>query len=198
MKRPSRLTALLLAVAMLAMAACSRPAETQGPDGGTSTSQDGSGQGGTGGTDPSGGPRRGPNGEVYGGTYRMAIGAEPAVMDPQLDTTLQVYRLARNLFNTLVRYRGTTLELEPELLAEMPTVSADGRTYSFRLREGVKFHNGVELTTKDVKYTIERMLNPATMAKNTWVFHDIVGADEMLEGKATELAGLKDHRPLHL
>ena len=102
-----------------------------------------------------------------------------------------MYRLARNLFNTLVRYKGTTLELEPELLAEMPTVSADGRTYSFRLREGVKFHNGVELTTKDVKYTIERMLNPETMAKNTWVFHDIAGADEMLEGRATELAGLK-------
>ena len=191
MRRPSRLTALLLAVTMLVLAACSSASQNGGGQGGgTSTSQSGPSQGESGSSGTDSAPRRGPNGEVYGGTYRMAIGAEPAVMDPQLDTTLQVYRLARNLFSTLVRYKGTTLELEPELLAEMPTVSEDGRTYSFRLREGVKFHNGVELTTKDVKYTIERMLNPATMAKNTWVFHDIVGADEMLEGKATELAGL--------
>lgn len=192
MKRPLRLTALLLAVAMLALAACSKPAETDGGGAdGAATSQNGSSQGGTSTPEPAdSGPRRGPNGEVYGGTYRMAIGSEPAVMDPQLDTTLQVYRLARNVFNTLVRYKGETLELEPELLAEMPTVSEDGRTYYFRLREGVKFHNGDELTTKDVKFTIERMLNPATMAKNTWVFHDIVGADEMLDGTATELAGL--------
>lgn len=182
-----RLTAALLACAMLILAACTKPAETNqgGNNTGSNTNQ----------TEPSNNgstqPRKGPNGEVYGGVYKMAVGAEPAVIDPQLDTTLFVYRLSRNVFSTLVRYKGTSLELEPELLAEMPTVSADGLTYFFKLKEGVKFHNGATLTTKDVKYTIERMLNPATKAKNTWVFMDIVGADEMLDGTATELSGLK-------
>lgn len=185
MKRSLRLTALLLAVSMLVISACSKPADTN--TGNSSTSGNTATSGNT--SQPE--VKKGPNNESYGGTYRMAIGAEPAGIDPHIDTTLFVYRLSRNLFSTLVRYKGKSLELEPELLAEMPTVSADGKTYSFKLKEGVKFHNGVTLTTKDVKYTFERMLNPATKAKNTWVFMDIVGAQEMLDGKATELAGLK-------
>ncbi|WP_374713467.1 ABC transporter substrate-binding protein [Symbiobacterium terraclitae] len=191
-----RLTGALLAAAMLLLSACSKPSGTDGGPstssgtGQTDTGQSGSGQGGS---DTSQGaqPRRGPNGEVYGGVYRMAVGAEPAGIDPHIDTTLFTYRLSRNIFSTLVRYKGETLELEPELLAEMPAISPDGRTYSFRLKEGVKFHNGATLTAHDVKYTFERLLTPATKAANTWVLQDVVGADEMLNGTATELAGLK-------
>lgn len=135
--------------------------------------------------------KKGPNGEVYGGTYRIALGEEPPGIDPQVDTTLQVYSLSRNLFSTLVRYKGETLELEPELVSEMPKVDADNITYHFKLREDVLFHDGKKLTAKDVKYTFERMLNPATKAANTWVLEEIKGAEEMLAGKATELAGFK-------
>lgn len=135
--------------------------------------------------------QKGPNGEKYGGTYRAAISSEPPLIDPQVDTTLQVYTLSRNIFGTLVRYKGDTLELEPELLAEMPKASADGKTYSFKLKDGVTFSNGAKLTAKDVKYTFERMLLPATKAQNGWLLEQIVGAGEMEDGKATELAGLK-------
>jgi ABC-type transport system substrate-binding protein len=98
------LTALLLAAVML-VSACSRA------------------QTGTGNTQPE--VKKGPGGEVYGGTYRIAIAAEPPGIDPQVDTTLQVYNLSRAIFNTLIRYKGDTLELEPELLAEMPKVEGD-------------------------------------------------------------------------
>ncbi|HYG60453.1 MAG TPA: ABC transporter substrate-binding protein, partial [Symbiobacteriaceae bacterium] len=101
-----------------------------------------------------------------------------------------VYNMSRNLFNTLLRFKGKTLELEPELLAEMPKAEADNMTYHFKLRNDVTFHNGAKLTAKDVKYSFERMLTPATKAKSTWLFEDIVGAQEMLDEKATELAGL--------
>lgn len=135
--------------------------------------------------------KKGPNGEVYGGTYKVAIGSEPAGIDPQIDTTLQVYNLSRNIFSTLIRYKGASLDLEPELLAEMPRISADGKTYSFKLKDGVQFSDGTKLTAKDVKFTFERMLNPATKAKNAWVFEEIAGAKEMLDSKATELSGFK-------
>lgn len=132
-----------------------------------------------------------PTGPKQGGTYRVAISAEPPLIDPQVDTTLQVYTLSRNIFGTLVRYKGDTLELEPELLAEMPKASADGKTYTFALKSGITFSNGDKLTAKDVKYTFERMLLPATKAANGWLLTQVVGAGEMEDGKATELAGLK-------
>lgn len=135
--------------------------------------------------------QKGPNGETYGGTFRVAIGSEPAGIDPQIDTTLQVYTLSRNIFNTLVRYKGDTLELEPELLTAMPTVDADNVTYHFKLRDDVTFTNGQKLTAKDVKFTFERMLNPATKAQNGWVLEEIEGAEAMMDGAATELSGLK-------
>ena len=125
-----------------------------------------------------------------GGTYRVAITEEPPIIDPQLDTTLMVYNMSRNVFSTLLRYKPGSLELEPELLAEMPKADADNVTYHFKLRSGVTFHNGAKLTSKDVKATFERMLTPATEAANTWVLAEIKGAQEMLDGKAKELAGI--------
>jgi len=50
-------------------------------------------------------------------------------------------------------------KLEPAL-AESWTTSGDGRTWTFKLRRGVKFHNGRELVSEDVKYTYERILDP--------------------------------------
>jgi peptide/nickel transport system substrate-binding protein len=135
--------------------------------------------------------KKGPNGEVYGGTYHVGLAEEPPVIDPQLDTTLNVYNMSRDIFSTLIRYKGNTLDLEPELLAEMPKVDADNVTYHFKLRNDVTFSNGAKLTAKDVKYTFERMMTPATKAQNTWVLEEIKGAKEMLDGKATEMAGIK-------
>ena len=56
-------------------------------------------------------------------------------------------------------YKPGTTELEPDL-AENFTVSDDGLTYTFKLRDGVKFHNGRPVTASDVKYSLERAVNP--------------------------------------
>lgn len=172
LKKHVTLTALVLTAAMLLTTACSKPQPTEQK-----------------GTTPTQEVKKGPNGEIYGGTFTVAIGEEPPVLDPQVDTTLQVYNMSRDIFSTLVRYKGNTLELEPELLAEMPKADADNITYHFKLRNDVVFHNGAKLTAKDVKYTFERMLLPDTKAQNTWVLEEIAGAKEMIDKKATELKG---------
>lgn len=135
-----------------------------------------------------------PSGEavVRGGVLHDWFTEDPPGFDPQADTTLMVYNLARNMFNTLVRYKGNTFELEPELLAEMPKASSDGLTYSFKLKKGVKFSDGkTTLTSKDVKFTMERMLDPNGTGASGWIFEPIKGAADVEAGTAKELSGFK-------
>jgi peptide/nickel transport system substrate-binding protein len=69
-----------------------------------------------------------------------------------------------NLYETLIFFDGSSTEKYVPLLAvEVPTlenggISADGRTYSFRIRKGVKFHEGGELSPEDVAYSIKRAM----------------------------------------
>lgn len=138
-----------------------------------------------------GGCKKQAGGVVRGGTLNDWFSDDPAGIDPQVDTTLMVYRLARDIYSTLLRYQGDTFNLEPDACAEMPTVSADGLTYHFKLRPDIKFHDGTVMTSKDVKFTMERMLNPATQAANAWVYEPIKGAKAVENGQATSLEGFK-------
>jgi len=77
--------------------------------------------------------------------------------DPALayDTTSRA--IIFNVYETLIFYDGESTDtFVPMLASEMPTVSADGRTYTFKIRSGVKFHNGDEMTASDVAYSFQR------------------------------------------
>ena len=82
-------------------------------------------------------------------------------------------------------------ELIPLLAEDFPEISDDGLVYTFKLRQGVKFSDGTDLTTDDVKFTFERMFKPETLAKSTAMYNMILGAKEMLKGDAAELAGFE-------
>ena len=56
------------------------------------------------------------------------------------------------------------------MLAKSWEISKDGREYTFALREGVKFHHGKELDSGDVKYSLDRVINPATRAPRAFSF----------------------------
>ena len=62
-------------------------------------------------------------------------------------------------------------------LAEKWSVSADGKAYTFNLRKGVKFHNGRELVSADVKYSIERIKDPATASQGAGLLRAITSVD---------------------
>jgi len=69
-----------------------------------------------------------------------------------------------NVYDTLLKFNGSSLtDLIPSISTQVPTrenglISADGRTYTFPIRKGVKFHDGTELTPEDVRYSILRFL----------------------------------------
>lgn len=62
-----------------------------------------------------------------------------------------------NIFEGLVGYVGDTLELEPVLAESLPSVSADGLTYTFTLRQGIKFHDGTAFNATAVDYYFDLM-----------------------------------------
>lgn len=111
-------------------------------------------------------------------------------LDPQVGTSSEVANVGREIYNSLLTY-DTNNNLVPDLLAAMPTVSADGLKYSFELKPNIKFCDGEVLKSSDVKYTFERMLLPQTKACNGWFIDMIKGASDMENGKAAALSGFK-------
>jgi len=83
--------------------------------------------------------------------------AEPQSLDPHTVTATNDFRILVNIYDGLVRYKDGTLEVEPAL-AESWTISEDGKTYTFKLRQGVKFHDGSDVNAQAVKFNFDRML----------------------------------------
>lgn len=81
----------------------------------------------------------------------------PANLDPAQILDVQSTQWGLNVYDNLYRYEGNPAEFKPWLATEH-TVSPDGLTWDFKLRQGVKFHDGSELTANDVVYTVQRLL----------------------------------------
>ncbi|UCD79664.1 MAG: hypothetical protein JSW26_30465 [Desulfobacterales bacterium] len=96
----------------------------------------------------------------YGGMLVWRVGAETASMDPHVANTLGSTQLLSNIYSTLLRY-DESANVVPHI-AESWDISPDGLVYTFKLRNDVYFHNGRKLTSADIKYNIERMIDPAT------------------------------------
>ncbi|HYS92250.1 MAG TPA: ABC transporter substrate-binding protein, partial [Candidatus Acidoferrales bacterium] len=93
-----------------------------------------------------------------GGTFISAKTTEAPSLEPNLEQALSRHRIDPLFYNRLVEWSAEG-KLEPSLAQSWAT-SADGKTWTFKLRQGVKFHNGRELVADDVKYTYERVLDP--------------------------------------
>ena len=113
-----------------------------------------------------------------------------ATLDPAIGYDWQNWSMIKSLFDGLMDYVPGTTTLRPGL-AESYDISEDGMTYTFHLRPGVKFHNGREMTAEDVKYSLDRVTNPATQSPGAGFFGSIKGYDAMADGSATELEGVK-------
>ena len=116
-------------------------------------------------------------------------GARPTTLDPAQagDSTSWSYLL--QIFSGLVKL-DNQLNVVPDL-SDRWDVSADGMKYQFHLRPGVKFHSGRDVTPGDFKYAMERALNPATKSPIAKQYlGDIVGAQDVLDGKRTDLRGV--------
>jgi ABC-type transport system substrate-binding protein len=95
-----------------------------------------------------------------------------STLDPAIGYDWQNWSIIKSLFDGLMDYQPGTTELVPDL-AESYEITNDGKTFTFKLRAGAKFHNGREVTADDVKYSIERVLDPATQSPGAGFFGSI-------------------------
>ena len=130
-----------------------------------------------------------------GGTIVVTYKDDMATLDPAIGYDWQNWSMINSLFSRLVDYKFGTTEIVPSL-ADSWTMSPDGLIYTFKLNPKAKFTNGRKVTAADVKYSIERTVNPKTQGPAGGFFHSIVGQDKMADGSAHDHLRHRDARRL--
>lgn len=110
--------------------------------------------------------------DKYGGTLRIAIGTDPKRLDPAFSTDTVTGRIVQQIFNGLVQFKPGTTEIIPDL-AESWEISEDGKVYTFKIRRGVKFHNGREVTAHDFEYSFKRVMDPKTASPRANFYEEV-------------------------
>ena len=131
-----------------------------------------------------------------GGTLRREIGFDFDSLDPALayaGPSLQLlYATCAKLLNYPDASGPAGGRLIPEVAQSLPALSADGKTYRFRIRGGFRFSppSNQVVTAETFKATIERALNPRVKAPLAYEFTDIVGARAYMAGAVPHIAGI--------
>ena len=125
-----------------------------------------------------------------GGTVVITYKDDISTLDPAVGYDWQNWSIIKSIFDGLMDYKPGTTELVPDL-AEKYEIADDGLTYIFTLRDGLKFHNGRAVSSADVKYSFERMINPATQSPGAGYFGGIEGFAEFQAGTAKEVTGIQ-------
>ena len=133
------------------------------------------------------------------GQVVIAQGVDPTTLDMMNQQEQPASNVGAQMFESLLE-RDQSLKLVPALAAEMPKLVAP-TTWEFKLRKGVKFHNGEEFTAESVKFSLERLVNPANKLRGSSSFAPIdrVEIVDHLHGEDPHqeaVAGLpQPHRP---
>ncbi|MDD5127791.1 MAG: peptide ABC transporter substrate-binding protein [Dehalococcoidales bacterium] len=124
-----------------------------------------------------------------GGVLNL-YGDDPLTLDPGVSGDATSHSYITQIFNGLVRLNDN---LEPVAdIARDWQVSADGRTYTFNLRQDVRFHDGRGVKASDFKFSWERACNPAIRSNTAATYlGDIMGVADVIAGRAKEISGVK-------
>jgi peptide/nickel transport system substrate-binding protein len=124
-------------------------------------------------------------------TFRVTWDA-PDYLDPGLSYTVTGWQIMQHVYLGLVGYKWTAgpggATIIPALAESLPTVSADGKDYKFKLRDGLKYSNGQPVKASDFKASIERLYK--VDSPGVGFFDQIVGADTFPKTKKGGISGI--------
>lgn len=110
-----------------------------------------------------------------GGVINVATVGEPPTLDPMVSTADLVGIITQHFFETLFTF-DKNWKVTPLLAESMPEISADGKVYTIKLRQGVTFHDGSTMTSADVVASLKRWMDVASRGKQTAGFVESVEA----------------------
>lgn len=113
---------------------------------------------------------------------------DPRSLDPALSTDVPTGRAVSYVFDGLTRFTPSA-QVVPDLATSW-TLAPDGVTYTFHLRQGVRFHDGTPFSAADVRHSWERVLDPKTRGGRGWPLYPIRGAQQFAAGTSPTISGL--------
>jgi peptide/nickel transport system substrate-binding protein len=112
-----------------------------------------------------------------GGVLNVATIGEPPTLDPMASTADLVGIVTQHMFETLYTF-DKGWNVTPLLAENLPEISADGKTYTIKLRSGIKFHDGSDMTSDDVVASLNRWIKLASRGKQVAGFVDAIAATD--------------------
>jgi len=137
--------------------------------------------------------------------YRHSMDQMPTSLDPVQSANVYANHVNINAYDTLYAYKylARPYTLKPNLAVDFPEISADGLTYTFRIKQGVRFIDdpafpdgkGREVVADDFVYSIKRHFDPTTRPQGAWLWQGrIIGLDEWKDAGSdysAEIEGLR-------
>ncbi len=121
--------------------------------------------------------------------YVFGLPSDPVTLDPALSQDTNSNNVIREIFIGLLQLGMDSRPIPA--IASTWHLEEDGCSYTFALRQDVFFHHGRQVVAQDAKYTIERLVSPATKSPRAGLFMGIEGAREFAEGRAREISGVR-------
>jgi peptide/nickel transport system substrate-binding protein len=119
-----------------------------------------------------------------GGVINVATIGEPPTLDPMSSTADLVGIVTQHIFETLYTF-DKGWKVTPLLAESLPEISADGKTYTIKLRTGIKFHDDTDMTSEDVVASLTRWTKIASRGKQVAGFIDAITAVDPATVKIT-------------
>lgn len=123
-------------------------------------------------------------------TLVFGRGADSYTLDPQDSNEIETWLVTRNIYETLVEYEKETTDVIPKLAKEW-NVSEDGKTWTFKLQEGVTFHDGTDFNAEAVVFNFERMMDKDNPNRHGGSFSVYRGMFNGFKGEGSSIEEIK-------
>lgn len=127
------------------------------------------------------------SGTTAGKTLNVCVGPEPESIDPSLNQAVDVTTEIQHMFEGLTKYTP-----DGYVNAEAKSIdkSADGKTYTIKLRDDIKWSDGKAVTAQDYVYAWQRTVDPKTASPYNYIFDPVVNATDIYTGKNKDVTSL--------